>query len=167
VGGLHFLNSIKTLNPALPWRILMNVIQTYPLHVAAKAARFKPRELRRQVNNGFIALQGCDRASTGSGVHAGSSRRRILQAATTKWLTDLGVSISTASAAARKFSDEGQTGRAPGELFEHGKTALILTPQGATVKNIFSDTSFSDVSSCSACVITLNRVVEQVDTVLK
>src|ERR1700676_534668 len=120
----------------------MNVVQTYPLHVAAKAARFKPREFRRQVNNGFFRLQGCDRASSGSGDHIGYSRRRVLQAATTKWLTDLGVSISTASTAARKFSDEGQTGRNPGELFKHGKTVLLVKPDGATVKNIFFDTSF-------------------------
>ena len=146
----------------------MNVVQTYPLHVAAKAARFKPREFRRQVNNGFIALQGCDRASTGSGDHAGYSRRRILQAATTKWLTALGVSFSTASAAALEFTDLGNINREPGELFEHGKTVLILTPEGSTVKNVFHDASFSDVSSCSACVITvdLNKVVEQVDAVL-
>jgi hypothetical protein len=147
----------------------MNVVQTYPLHVAAKAARFKPRELRRQVNNGFIALQGCDRASTGSGDHAGYSRRRILQAATTKWLTALGVSFSTASAAALEFTDLGNMGREPGQLYEHGKTVLLITPDGATVKNIFPDTSFSDVSSCSGCVtaLTLDNVVRQVDTVLK
>jgi hypothetical protein len=146
----------------------MNVVQTYPLHVAAKAARFKPREFRRQVNNGFIALQGCDRASTGSGDHAGYSRRRILQAATTKWLTALGVSFSTASAAALEFTDLGNIDREPGELFEHGKTVLLITPDDVTVKNIFPDTLFSDVSNCSACVITvdLSRVTEQVDKAL-
>jgi hypothetical protein len=146
----------------------MNVDKTYPLHVAAKAARFKPREFRRQVNNGFFRLQGCDRASSGSGDHIGYSRRRVLQAATTKWLTDLGVSISTASAAARKFSDEGQTGRAPGELFEHGKTFLLIGRDGATAENVFWDASFSDVSKRAICAITvdLSKVVEQVDATL-
>jgi hypothetical protein len=108
----------------------MNVVQTYPLHVAAKAARFNSREFRRQVNNGFIALQGCDRASTGSGDHAGYSRRRILQAATTKWVTALGVSFSTASVAALEFTDLGNINREPGELFEHGKTLLIIGARG-------------------------------------
>jgi len=147
----------------------MNVVQTYPLHVAAKAARFKPREFRRLVDNGFAALQGCDHISNGTGDKVGYSRRRILQAATIKWLTVLDVSTSRASRAAFEFSDVGNIGRAPGELFDHGKTILVVVgPDGATVKNIFSDTSFSDVSNCSACVITvdLNRVVEQVDTVL-
>jgi hypothetical protein len=90
-----------------------------------------------------------------------------LQAATTKWLTALGVSFSTASAAALEFSDEGQTGRSPGELFEHGKTLLIIGPEGATVKNVFFDASWADVSS-SVCAISvdLSRVVQQVDAVL-
>jgi hypothetical protein len=144
----------------------MNVDKTYSLHDAAEAAQFNRREFRRQVNNGFFAFQGCDRASNGSGDHAGYSKRRILQAATAKWLTILGVAISTASDAALKFSDEGQTGRAPGELFDVGKTTLILTPEGATVRNIFHDTTFSDV--CSACVIAvdLNLIVAQVNAAL-
>ncbi len=146
----------------------MNVGKTYPLHLAAKAAQYKEREFRRQVTNGFFKLQGCDRASTGSGDHIGYSRRRVEQAATTKWLTNLGVSISTASDAALKFSDEGQTGRAPGELFEHGKTILVIGPDGATVKNFFFDAAFTDVNNRAVCAVTvdLNKVVEQIDAVL-
>src|SRR5216684_2685930 len=120
----------------------MNVGKTYPLRVAVEAAKYKEREFRRQVSNGFFKLRGCDRASTGSGDHIGYSRRRVLHAATTKWQTNLGVSISTASDAALKFSDEGQTGRAPGEVFEHGKSLLLVSPEGATVKNIFFDAAF-------------------------
>src|SRR3982074_3891426 len=96
--GRFFLYPSKTLNPALPRRTRMRVEKTYPLNVAATAANIKPREFRRQVNNGFFKLRGCDRASRGSGDHTGYFRRRVLQAATTKWLTDLGVSIYTASA---------------------------------------------------------------------
>ena len=148
----------------------MSVEKTCLLHDAATAARFKPREFRRQVNNGFFELQGCDRAPSGSGDHAGYSRRRILQAATTKWLTDLGVSISKASTAAFKFSDEGQTGRAPGELFQHGKTILVMAPEpeGAHVKNFFFDASLSDISErrVSVILVDLNKVVDQVDSVL-
>jgi len=145
----------------------MNVGKTYPLHIAAEAAKYKEREFRRQVSNGFFELHGCDRASTGSGDHIGYSRRRVLQAATTKWLTNLGVSISTASDASLKFSDEGQTGRAPGELFKHGKTILVIGPEGATIRNIFSDTSLTDISDNAACaIVNLNKVVESVDTVL-
>jgi hypothetical protein len=86
---LEFSCGLKTLNPALPREDAMNVGSTYPLHIAAQAARMRPRELRRQVNNGFLKLQGCDRASTGSGDHAGYSLRRLLKAATMKSLTSL------------------------------------------------------------------------------
>jgi hypothetical protein len=92
-----------------------------------------------------------------------------LQAAITQTLNLHRVSVSYAARASFEFSDVGNIGRAPGELFGVGKTILVVRPDGATVKNIFSDTSFYDVSNCSACVITvdLNRVAEQVDTVLR
>jgi hypothetical protein len=58
-------------------------------------------------------------------------------------------------------------GRAPGESFEHGKTTLVIGPEVATVKNIFSDTSLTDISDDASCIIVdLNKIVEQVDAVL-
>jgi hypothetical protein len=146
----------------------MHVEKTYPLQIAAKAAQLKSREFRRQVDNDFITLQGCDRASTGTGVPTGYSRRRILQAATMKQITPLDVSVSTASAAALTFSDEGQTGRAPGQCFDHGRTLLVLDSEGSIIKNVFHDTPWTDISKHGACVIIvdLNRVVEQVDSEL-
>ena len=62
----------------------MHVEPTYPLPIAAKAAGLKYREFRRHVENDFITLQGCDRKSTGTGVPTGYSRRRILQAPSTR-----------------------------------------------------------------------------------
>jgi hypothetical protein len=144
----------------------MHVEKTYPLHIAAAAAQSKPREFRRKVDNGFLAFKGCDRASTGTGDPAGYSQRRILQAAIIKGAGRL-VSSSTASDAALKFTDEGNLGRAPGELYPHGRTVLLITPDDATVKNLFSYTSLSDVSNSTWTVIVdLNRLAEQVSTVL-
>jgi hypothetical protein len=146
----------------------MNVEKTYPLCIAAKAAQLKNREFRRQVENNFIPLQGCDRPSTGTGVPTGYSRRRIAQAAITKSMTLEGVSISTAASAALSFTDEGQTGRAPGELFPCGQTLLTLDAGVASVRNVFHDTPIMDVTKHGACtiIVDLNRVVEKVDTVL-
>jgi hypothetical protein len=141
----------------------------YPLNIAALAARYKDREFRRYIDSGFFQMQRCDRASTGSGDHAGYSRRRIMQAAITKSLTNLGVSISTASAAALAFSDEGQTDRAPGELFEYGKTLLVILPDGSTtVKNVFGDASLEEISTDAACsiVVKINKIVAQVDAII-
>lgn len=146
----------------------MSLTETYPLNIAAKAAGTKIKKLRSRLDHGSIELRGCDRKSSGSGDWVGLSRNRILQIAIIESLTGIGVALSAASEAALKFTDEGQTGRSPGQLFDHGKAVLLITPDGTTVKNIFSDTSFSDVSNCSACVISvdLSRVVEQVDNAL-
>jgi hypothetical protein len=146
----------------------MHVEQTYPLHVAAKAARFKPRDFRHKVENGFLELKGCDRASTGTGDPAGYSRRRILQAATMKQITPLDVSASTASAAALTFSDEGQTNRAAGQLFDHGRTLLVIDAGGPIIKNVFHDTSWTEISKHGPCaiIVDLNQVVASVDAEL-
>jgi hypothetical protein len=146
----------------------MNVNATYPLNVAARAAQMKEREFRRHVNNGFVKLQGYDRKPSGSGDRAGYSRRRILQAAIMKRVTGLGLPASIASAAALQFSDVGQTGRAAGDLFEHGKTLLIICHDGATVQNSLFDASLADVSRRGASLIIadLNKIVDQVDAAL-
>jgi hypothetical protein len=146
----------------------MCVEETFPLHVAAKASQSTNKELRRQVTNGPLKLQGCDRASSGSGDPIGYSRRRILQAAITKQLTPLGMSASAAARAAFVFTDEGQTRRAPGELFQHGKTILVIAPAGASVRNLFFDVSLSDATdrAIAAIVIDINKVVAFVDSVL-
>jgi hypothetical protein len=146
----------------------MRVEPTYPLPIAAKAAGLKYREFRRHVENDFITLQGCDRKSTGTGVPTGYSRRRILQAATIKSMTLNEVSISKVAAAALLFSDEGQTGRAPGELFPCGRTILVSTPDGSAVLNVFHDTPLGDLMKHGACatIVDLNRIVDQVDSIL-
>ena len=146
----------------------MTSASTWRLSAAAPAADMKPRQLRQCFETGALKLSGKDQKSSGSGSYAGLSKPRVYQAAIMKHLHRSGLSIPHAARAAFEFSNVGNIDRAPGELFAHGKTVLLITPNGTTVKNIFSDTSFSDVSNGSACVITvdLNRVVEQVDTLL-
>jgi hypothetical protein len=128
----------------------------------------KPRALRQCFEIGALKLSGEDKRSTGSGSYIGLSKPRAYQAAVTKHLNRLGLSIPDAARMAFEFSDVGNIGRAPGELFDHGTTVLLVSPKGATVKNIFPDTSFADVGNCSACAIfvSLNKVVQQVDSVL-
>ncbi len=86
-----------------------------------------------------------------------------------KWLAAVNVPASTASAAALKFTDEAQTGRTAGQLFERGKTILIITPDGAAVRNVFFDATLADATDRSVCAITLdmNKVVERVAAILK
>ena len=144
--------------------------KTYPLPIAAKAAGLKYREFRRHIENGHIKLQGPDRVSSGTGMPTGYSRRRILQAAITKSLTLNGVKIVPAATAALSFSDKGQTGRAPGSVFPWGKSVLVVGvgPDGATVVNVFHDTTLTELSKHGACtvIVDLNRIVETVDAIL-
>jgi hypothetical protein len=144
----------------------MNVDATYPLNIAAKAAGFTERQIRRKIEHGFLPLQRCDKTSTGRGDYAGYSRNRILQAAIMRWLAAVNVPASTASDAALKFSDEGQTGRAPGETFEYGKTILIITPDGTTVCNLDYSASLFDIPNGVLIAIDLNKVVADVDAIL-
>jgi hypothetical protein len=142
-------------------------VHTWPLDDAARAARMKGRTLQQWKTTGVLPLQGNDRKSTGHGDRSGYSRPRIVQAAITQQLNLHGVSVSRAAKAAFEFTDRGNTDRAPCEVFEVGKTILMVKPDGATLINIFADTSYSDVSN-SACVISVcvNEVIEQVDAVL-
>jgi hypothetical protein len=146
----------------------MNVDATYPLSIAAKAAGFTERQIRRKRENGFLPLQRCDKPSTGSGDYAGYSRNRILQAAVMRWLAAVNVPASTASDAALKFSDEAQTGRGASECFAHGRTILAITDDGVSVLNVGYGDVLEDINrSVCTVLIDLNRVSAQVDEILK
>ena len=146
----------------------MGVGTTYSIGVAAEAARTTPRKIRRLIDTNVTPLRANDVKATGSGSRVGLSRSRILQVAVTTPLVKSGVSLSNAAKAALAFTDCGSAGREPGELFEHGKTVLVIGPEGPTVRNIAFDASMADVSH-GVCTITvdLTRIVESVDSTLK
>jgi hypothetical protein len=140
---------------------------TWPLRTVAQAANMKPRALRQWFDTDVMKLRGNDKKSSGSGDHCGLSRRRAYQAAITQTLNKCRVSVSHAARAALEFTDVGNIGRAPGELFEHGTTLLVIRPDGTTVENVFHDTPWTEISNPGTCaIVVVNRVVEQVDTVL-
>jgi DNA-binding transcriptional MerR regulator len=124
--------------------------------------------LGRWFDRGTIKQSRRDKASTGHGDHRQFSRNTVVQIAIARKLIELGIAAGRANDAASLFTDEGQTGRAPGELFSCGKTLLTLGPNGASVRNVFHDTPWSDLTKHGACtiIVDLNRVVEQVDSAL-
>lgn len=147
----------------------MSVIATYSIGVAAEAARSSTHDIRRWIDTNVTPLRSNDVKAEGSGSRIGLSRNRILQIAITGALLKSGVSLSNAATASLEFSDEGNMGREPGEIFKHAKTVLIIDPDGAKVKNIPFDASIADVSNHSVCTITvdINRIVDSVDKILK
>jgi hypothetical protein len=147
----------------------MTSAQTWRLRDVADAAQMKPRALRQCFEIGALKLNGLDKPSGGSGQPVGLSRHRAYQAAAMKHLHNNGLSIPHAARIAFQFSDVGSMGRPPGSVFEHGRTVILVGPDGASIKNIFAATSFSDViSNCSPCFIAvdMNKIVEAVNTVL-
>jgi hypothetical protein len=147
---------------------LNSASKTWPMRTAAQAADMEARALRQWFSTKVLKLGGNDRKSTGSGNHCGLSRQRVYQAAITQILNRQGMSVSRAARMAFEFSDIANIGRAPGELYGHGKTILAVGPDGPVVKNLFADTTFSDVNNSTACLIAvdMNKVVDAVDTVL-
>jgi hypothetical protein len=141
----------------------------YPMAIAAKAANIPPKKQRRWLDTGVVPLRSNDRKAHGSGNYCGFSRNRVLQTAITQHLLSIGVSLSTAAKAALQFSDFGQTGRAAGELFQHGKTLLVIGPDGTTVQNALFDASLADLSrrGVSFIIVDLNKIVAQIDATLK
>jgi hypothetical protein len=146
----------------------MNSASTWPLRTVALAAEMKPRALRQWFETNVLTLRGNDRKSKGPGDHCGLSRQRAYQAAIVQHLNKLGMTVSRGAAAALQFSDCGNLGRLPGELFQYGKTILVIGPDGATAQNCFYDVSHIDVTDRAVAAITLdlNKVVEHVDTIL-
>jgi hypothetical protein len=108
-----------------------------------------------------------DKLARSSGDRHLRSIETVYQIKFTDVLTSLGLAAKLAARAARKFTDEGQTGRAPGALFARGKTVLKVTADCATVVNVFADTSLTDVCNSASVIIICNDIVQQVDAVLK
>src|ERR1700682_2407075 len=147
----------------------MSLAETYPPHVAAKAAGTTTKKIRRRLDHRSIELQGCDRKSSGSGDWVGVSRNRILQIAIIESLTKLGIVLSAASAAALKFTDEAQQNRPPGKLFPQGRrTFLVIRSDGPVVLAADYDASFADLSGYQDAMlaIDLKPLVQRVDSIL-
>jgi len=146
----------------------MGVVRTYPLRVAAEAAKTPDKICRRWLDNGVITLRGNDSKPGGSGNYIGLSRNRIVQLAATAALLNKGVSLSCAAKAALEFSDAGNNGRAAGEVYPIGKTVLTIGgPNGPAVRNVDFNVSVFELSNDGvAIIVDLNRIAEQVDSVL-
>jgi hypothetical protein len=145
----------------------MGVSKTYPLRVAAQAAQLPEKTPRRWQDNHVITLGGNAATATGTGYRCGWSRNRILQLAITQALVKRGVSLSMSAKGALEFSDKSGASRAAGQLFSQGKTTLCLGPDGPAVRNVDFNISVFDLSNDGVTIcIDLNRIVEQVDSVL-
>jgi hypothetical protein len=145
-----------------------------PAHSAAKhftanevyeATGVRPSCQYQWHDRGVTSLSRRDKLSSGSGDPHLKSFATIAQYFIVKKLTDLRVRPKDAARAARKFTDEGQPGRKPGELFEHFKTVLVVTEDGASVLNVGFDPKITDATGHSDCavIIDLNSIVKSLN----
>jgi hypothetical protein len=145
----------------------MGVGKTYTIGVAAEAARTTPRKIRRLIDTNVTPLRANDVKAAGSGSRIGLSRNRIMQIAATTVLLGSGVSLSNAAKASLEFSDRGSAGREPSQCFKHGKSVLVIGPEGATLKNFPFNATLTDISDVCIIAVDINRVVDAVDAILK
>src|SRR5450432_3112715 len=99
----------------------------------ADATGVRPEKQYQWEDRGITVLSRKDKRSRGSGDPSLKSIETVYGIAITADLVKLGVTAKRAARAALAFTNEGQTGRAPGACYAHGKTILLVTPDGAAV----------------------------------
>lgn len=103
---------------------------------AAYASGLAPAVLQQWLDRGLVTLSPLDKASSGSGDNRLLTIRRVTQIAIVTALNDHGVPVRVAAGMARRYTDEGNVGRQPGELYPTGSTFLVQdTPSAARVVN--------------------------------
>jgi hypothetical protein len=123
--------------------------------------------LAQRIDRGIFKLSRRDKLSSGSGTYREFSRITTIKFTIAQKFVELNIGAGPAHEAASLFTDQSQPGRAAGECFEHGKTVLLITPDGATVRNLdFSANIFDMLNDGVLIAIDLNKVVADVDAVL-
>jgi hypothetical protein len=128
-------------------------------------------QLSQWLDRGVIKLGEGDLDSNTSGVARQFSRSRVYQVAIAYDLTGTGVNATIAAKAASVFVDQGQPGRAAGELFASGKTMLVHTSGGTRIVNshdgdgfgVALHVAYGDVSNV---IVDCGALVARVDTAL-
>jgi hypothetical protein len=159
-------------------KIIISIFRSFPMTaLAAKyfttaevfAATGVRSETQHQwADRGVTIPSKRDKVSGGSGCPNMNSITNVYQLAITSELAALGVRPKVAAGAARKFTNESQPGRNAGQLFEHFKTVLAITADGASVLNVSYDVTLAEVNNRHACaiVIDLGLIVNQVNETL-
>ena len=110
-----------------------------------RATHVSATTLSRWLDRRAIVLGPDDIDARSSGTPRLFSRTRAIHIAIVHALAERGVGVSVASRAAAHFTDQGQDGRAPGELFAQGPTTLIVGKDSARVINGVAATDGNDV----------------------
>jgi hypothetical protein len=112
-----------------------------------------------------------DLTTSGSGEYRRYDLHTITKVAIAAKLTPLmGITAGQALAAAAQYTDFGDETRTANTLYEFGRTVLVHTSAGTTIKNIDSDDSIADVLGRPmppAIILDIGPIIEEVNSKLK
>lgn len=134
------------------------------LSQAAQAANISVRTL-----SDWLARKLVDIPASGTGNHRSFNRNDVIRLAFVSELVRLGVSVNESAKAASAFADTGERGRAPGELFNDGKTILLHSPDGTHMLNARGDgfgVALHFAYGVSNVLVDCNALVARVDAAL-
>lgn len=144
----------------------------YTVTAAARACGLPNSTLCQWLDRKIIK-PGLDDVDEGtSGVPRQFTKRRVLQMALTSELVRIGLKAGDAAQAAAVFSDESQDGRAAGEVFAEGKTALIVDENGARCISVADRDAFESAMSTvyadtrTVIAVNVSEVIARVDRAL-
>ena len=123
----------------------MAVPQLLQLGGLARVTGVREPTLLRWLDRGSIESSHFDTTTSGSGEYRKFSRNTVNKIALAKKLIGLGIPVGPANNSAAQYTDFGDDKRAANKPYEFGRTILIRTEAGTTIKNLDPDASLSDV----------------------
>jgi hypothetical protein len=109
-------------------------------------------------------------ATSGSGEYRKYDLPTIYKVAIASKLMPLGVGAGQSLKAAAHYTDFSDGNRTPNELFEFGRTVLVHTSAGTTIKNLDSEASIAEYVGrpmTPAIILDIGPVIDEVNTKLK
>jgi hypothetical protein len=126
--------------------------------------------LSRWFDRGTIESCYLDSTTSGSGEYRRFSRNTVNKIAIARKLIGLGIAAGPAVTAAAHFTDFGDDKRPPNELYEFGRTVLVHTESGTSIRNLDSDVPLSEALGRpfqNAVIIDIGPIITAVTEALK
>jgi hypothetical protein len=134
-----------------------------------RIAKVSEATLAQRLDRGIFKMSRRDTHSNGSGQHKEFCRDTTIRFAIAQKLIELNIGAKHASDAASLFADQ-QPGRNAGDVFEFGKTLMLVTKaNGSRIVNVGYDDSLIDILGRpfeAAVIVDIGQIVKAVDSEL-
>jgi hypothetical protein len=132
---------------------------SFKASAAAKAAGISSKVLNSNLDRKIIKIPGPE---PGKGHHRLFSLSKIHSIAIGHLLTKLAIAPDAAMRLADKFL-EPQRGRALGQLFESGKTLMLITAGSASIINLQADQDVASYLDDATIVVDVGKIISTVN----